>query len=98
MTEDELAGRHHRLDGREFEQAPGDSGGQRASRAAVCGAVELDTTERLNSRQEARGPLGPRWPLFPVAPPAAPSRVAQAPATLQVPLPWWSHLPLLVSA
>ena len=30
MTEDELAGWHHRLDGREFEQAPGDSGGQRS--------------------------------------------------------------------
>ena len=27
-TEDEMVGRHHRLDGHEFEQALGDSGGQ----------------------------------------------------------------------
>ena len=27
-TEDEMVGRHHRLDGHEFEQAPGDSEGQ----------------------------------------------------------------------
>ena len=28
MTEDEMAGWHHRLDGHEFEQAPGDGDGQ----------------------------------------------------------------------
>ena len=28
MTEDEMAGWHHRLDGCEFEQTPGNSGGQ----------------------------------------------------------------------
>ena len=28
MTEDEMAGWHHRLNEHEFEQAPGDSGGQ----------------------------------------------------------------------
>ena len=28
MTEDEMIGWHHRLDGREFEQAPGGSEGQ----------------------------------------------------------------------
>ena len=28
MTEDEMAGWHHRLDGREFEQALGDGEGQ----------------------------------------------------------------------
>ena len=28
MTEDELVGWHHRLDGHEFEQAPGDAEGQ----------------------------------------------------------------------
>ena len=27
MTEDEMVGWHHRLDGHEFEQAPGDSDG-----------------------------------------------------------------------
>ena len=28
MTEDKMAGWHHRLNGHEFEQAPGDSEGQ----------------------------------------------------------------------
>ena len=28
MTEDEMAGSHHRLNGHEFEQAPGDGEGQ----------------------------------------------------------------------
>ena len=30
MTEDEMAGWHHRLDGHEFEQAPGDGEGYRS--------------------------------------------------------------------
>ena len=98
MTEDKLVGWHHRLDGVSLSKLRKIVEDRGALRAAVCGAVELDTTERLNSRREARGPLGPRWSLFPVSPPAAPSHVAQAPAALQAPLPWWSHLPLLVSA
>ena len=50
MTEDEMAGWHHRLSGHEFEQAPGDSGGQGS--LACCspwGRKELDTTEGLNN-------------------------------------------------
>ena len=34
-TEDEVVGWHHRLNGLEFEQIPGDSEGQGAWRAAV---------------------------------------------------------------
>ena len=30
MTEDETVGWHHQLNGHEFEQTPGDGGGQRA--------------------------------------------------------------------
>ena len=30
MTEDEMAGWHHRLNGQEFEYIPGASGGQRS--------------------------------------------------------------------
>ena len=48
MTEDEMVGWHHRLNGHEFEQTPGDSGGQGARRAAVHGVTESDTTEQLN--------------------------------------------------
>ena len=49
MTEDEMVGWHHRLDGHECEQAPGDSEGQGS--LACCrpwGRTESDTTERLN--------------------------------------------------
>ena len=49
MTEDEMVGWHHLLDGREFEQAPGDGDGQGG---LVCcspwGRKESDTTEQLN--------------------------------------------------
>ena len=49
MTEDEMVGWHHRLDGHEFEQAPGVGDGQGS--LACCspwGHKELDTTEWLN--------------------------------------------------
>ena len=48
-TEDEMAGWHHGLDGRESEWTPGVSNGQRG--LACCdswGRKESDTTERLN--------------------------------------------------
>ena len=49
MTEDEMVGWHHRLYGREFEQALGDGEGQGSlvcSGPWVC--KEPDMTERLN--------------------------------------------------
>ena len=49
MTEDEMAGWHHRLDGHEFEQAPGVIDGQGG--LACCsprGHKESDTTEQLS--------------------------------------------------
>ena len=49
MTEDEMVGWHHRLDGLEFEQALGV--GDRQGGLACCspqGRKETDTTERLN--------------------------------------------------
>ena len=46
MTEDEMVGCHHRLDGHEFEQAQGHGDGQGS---LVCcspwGRKELETTE-----------------------------------------------------
>ena len=49
MTEDEMLGWHHPLDGPEFEKAQGDGEGQGS---LVCcspwGCKESDTTERLN--------------------------------------------------
>ena len=50
MTEDEMVGWHHRLNGHESEQAPGDGEGQGS--LACCspwGCKESDTTERLNN-------------------------------------------------
>ena len=52
MAENEMVAWHHRLNGQEFEQTPGDSGGQR--RLACCspwGQKELDMTERLNNNK-----------------------------------------------
>ena len=49
MTEDEMVGWHHRLDGHEFEQVPGVGDGQVS--LACCspwGCKESDTTEWLN--------------------------------------------------
>ena len=48
-TEDDMVGWHHRLDGHEFEQAPGVGDGQGS--LACCspwGHKESDTTEWLN--------------------------------------------------
>ena len=49
MTEDEMIGWHHRLDGHQFELAPAVADGQGS--LACCspwGCKELDTTEELN--------------------------------------------------
>ena len=48
MTEDEMVGWHHQLNGHESEQAPGD--GERQGSLTCCspwGHKELDMTERL---------------------------------------------------
>ena len=46
MTEDEMVGWHHRLDGHEFEQAPGVSDGQgNLVYYSPWGRKESDTTE-----------------------------------------------------
>ena len=49
MTEDEMVGWHHRLDGHEFEQAPGVGDGQGSLTCySPCGHKESDMTEQLN--------------------------------------------------
>ena len=52
MTEDEMVGWHHRLNGHEFEHTSGDSEGQGS---LVCcspwGHKELDTIEQLNNNK-----------------------------------------------
>ena len=50
MTENEMAGWHHRLDGHEFEQALGVGGRQgRLAFYSPWGCKELDMTEQLNT-------------------------------------------------
>ena len=53
MTEDEMVGWHHRLNGHEFEQTPGDGDGQGT---LVCcspwGRKELGITEQLNNNSK----------------------------------------------
>ena len=52
MTEDEMVGWYHRLNGHEFEQAPGD--GEEQGILVCCspwGRKESDMTERLKNNQ-----------------------------------------------
>ena len=58
MTEDEMVGRHHRLNGREFEPALGD--GEVQGSLECCspwGRKESATTRQLNTATEASGGL-----------------------------------------
>ena len=55
MTEDEMVGWQHQLDGHEFEQAPGAGDGQGS--LACCSpwdSKELDTTEQLNLTEKGK--------------------------------------------
>ena len=50
MTEDEMVGWHHGLNGDEFEQAPGDGEGQGSLACySPWGCRELNTIQRLNN-------------------------------------------------
>jgi len=50
MTEDERVGWHQRLNGHDFEQAPGDGAEQGSlTCCSPWGCKELDTTEQLNN-------------------------------------------------
>ena len=56
MTEDEMVGWHHRLDGHEFEQALGVGDGQGS--LACCspwGRKKSDMTERLDDKNQEAG-------------------------------------------
>ena len=49
MTQDEMVRWHHRLDGHEFEQAPGVGDGQGSlASCSPWGRKEFNTTEQLN--------------------------------------------------
>ena len=51
MTEDEMVGRHHRLNIHEFEQIPVDGEGQGSlAGCSPWGCKESDMTERMNNK------------------------------------------------
>ena len=53
MTEDEMVGWYHQLNGDEFEQAPGDGEGQGGVACkSPWGHKESDTTEQLNKKNK----------------------------------------------
>ena len=53
MTEDEMVGWHHRLNGHEFERAPGDGEGQGSLvSCSLWGHKGSDTTERQQQQQQ----------------------------------------------
>ena len=62
MTDDEMVGWHHRLDGHGCERTPGDSKGQGS--LACCspwGHKESDTTYHLNNNNNKRILILPPW-------------------------------------
>ena len=66
VTGDEMVGWHHRVNGHEFEQTPGDSKGQGS--LACCspwGCKGLDMTLRLNNnnREHSATPFLPQAPV-----------------------------------
>ena len=91
MTEDKMIGWHHRLEGHEFEQAPGVGDGQEAWRAAVRGVAKsptrlivfhLSLSFRIpNLSRSSPAPLQRRCACFPGRPSHAPAwRLGQRPA------------------
>jgi len=48
MTEDQMVGQHHQLEGHEFEQALGVGDAQGSLACCSPWVAELDTTEQLN--------------------------------------------------
>ena len=58
MTEDEMVGWHHQLDGHEFNRAPGAGEGQGSlASCSPWGLKGLDTTEQLNTSNKIPGDL-----------------------------------------
>ena len=54
-TEDKVVGWHHRLNGNEFEQAPGNEGQGSLVCCSLWGCKESDRTERLNNNKYWKG-------------------------------------------
>jgi len=49
-----MVGWHHRLNGHEFEQAPGDGGQGSLMYCSPCGHKESDTIEGLNNNRRPK--------------------------------------------
>ena len=55
VKEDEMLGHHHRFNGREFEQTPGDVKDREACHAAVHGVTKSQTQLNNNNNNEVLG-------------------------------------------
>ena len=65
MTEDEMIGWHHRLNGHEFEQAPGDGEGQGSLECySPWGCKKSDMIEQLSHQKKKKGGEGDLNRLF----------------------------------
>ena len=63
MTEDEMVGWHHGLNGHEFEQTPGDSEGQgNLVCCSLWGCKELNMTYQMNNK-DGQGFWHRKWGL-----------------------------------
>ena len=62
MTEDEMIGWHHQVNGCEFEQTLGDGGGQGSLACfSLWGHKESDTTEQLNNNSNILDAVVTMW-------------------------------------
>ena len=65
MTEDEMVGQYHQLNGHEFEQAPGNGEGQGSLECcSLWRPQESDMTEWLNSNKYGILPWKKSWNLL----------------------------------
>ena len=60
MTEDEMVGWHHRLNGHELQLTPGDDKGQGSVvHCSPCGRSQSDTTKRLKNNKPTENCTSP---------------------------------------
>ena len=86
MTEDEIAGWHHCLNGREFEQTPGDGEGQGSLECySSRGCKESDTTTQTEQQKTVVFPVSGIFSLLPIL-----CLIKACTSSWKMSLRWWS--------